>query len=155
MQLNDRCCTTMRPNCRLCCSVPLLRRFEIRSALIDAFATFLVLAYVKIGYTSVSIFEPTVVYTPDGACKLYVYVDASMENMGTEHLKYAFKVRSSSTFHYCDFHTRWSIQTVRVCRCFYGEHRNRAFKVQSSSTFHYCDFQCSSIVGAYTQRCLL
>ena len=64
VQLYDRCCTTMRHNCRLCCCVSLLRRFEIQSALIDAFATFFILAYVKIGYTSVSILEPTAVYTP-------------------------------------------------------------------------------------------
>ena len=89
VQLYDRCCTTMRHNCRLYCCTPILRRFEIRSALIDAFATFLILAYVKIGYTSVSILEPTVVHTPDGAYKLYAYADASMEYMGTEHRKYA------------------------------------------------------------------
>ena len=89
VQLYDHRCTRVRHNCRLCCCVPLLRMFDIRSSLIDAFATFLVLAYVKIGYTSVSILEPTIVYTPDGAYKLYVYFDASMEYMGTEHLKYA------------------------------------------------------------------
>ena len=89
VQLYDHRCTRVRHNCRLCCCVPLLRRFDIRSSLIDAFATFLVLAYIKIGYTSVSILMPTAVYTPDGAYKLYVFVDASMEYMGTEHLKYA------------------------------------------------------------------
>ena len=87
VQLYDRCCTTMRHNCRLCCCAPILKRFEIRSALIDAFATFLILAYVKIGYTSVTILEPTAVYTPDGAYKVYAYADASMEYMGTEHQK--------------------------------------------------------------------
>ena len=102
VQLYDRYCTTMRHNCRLCCCVPLLRRFEIRSALIDAFATFLVLAYVTIGYTSVSILEPTTVYTPDRVYKLFAYADASMEFMA--HGNRASKVCSSSSFHYCDLH---------------------------------------------------
>ena len=51
VRIYDHCFPIMRHNCRRCCCVPFLRRFEIRSSLIDAFATFLVLAYVKIAYT--------------------------------------------------------------------------------------------------------
>ena len=91
VRLHDHGCGAVLWTCaplHRCCA-PLLRRLDIRSSLIDAFSTFLVLAYVKIGYTSVFILEPTRVYTPDGAYKVYVFADASIEYMGNEHLWYA------------------------------------------------------------------
>ena len=65
------------------------RHMDIRASLVDGFATFLILLYVKIGYTTFLILQPTIVFTPDGAYKLYVYVDASVEYFGTHHLAYA------------------------------------------------------------------
>jgi len=91
VRLHDHGCGAVLWTCaplHRCCA-PLLRRLDIRSSLIDAFSTFMVLAYVKIGYTSVFILEPTRVYTPDGAYKVYVFADASIEYMGSEHLWYA------------------------------------------------------------------
>ena len=91
VRLHDHGCGAVLWTCahlHRCCA-PLLWRLDIRSSLIDAFSTFVVLAYVKIGYTSVFILEPTRVYTPDGTCKVYVFADASIEYMGSEHLWYA------------------------------------------------------------------
>ena len=91
VKVYDRTCGAGLCDCRLCysCSTYLRRRCDIRSSLIDAFATFLILSYVKIGYTTLLILKPTVVYKLDGTYKLFVFVDPSYEYFQNHHLLYA------------------------------------------------------------------
>ena len=91
VKVYDHGCEAALWNCRpvRVCFASFRRNVDIRASLVDAFATFLILSYVKIGYTTFLILQPTIVFTPDGAYKLYVYVDASVEYFGTHHLAYA------------------------------------------------------------------
>ena len=91
VKVYDRTCGAGLCNWRPChsCFAYLRRNVDIRSSLIDAFATFLILSYIKIGYTTLLILQPTVVDKVDGTYKLYVYVDPSYEYFGIDHLLYA------------------------------------------------------------------
>ena len=65
--------------------------FSIKGSLINAFATFLLLSYVKFLYTSLSFLFPVKVFNIHGRAlsKLYLYYDGTVEYFGTEHLPYA------------------------------------------------------------------
>ena len=66
------------------------RQWNARASTIDAFATFLLLSYVKVLSVSVDILCPTWVYDVQGNnVGLYLYYDATVRYFGREHLPYA------------------------------------------------------------------
>ena len=71
----------------------LLSRFRqkltLKSSLIDTFATFILLSYIKIGITAFYILTPTKLWRPDGSYKWVVYYDPSTEYFGSSHIAYA------------------------------------------------------------------
>ena len=71
----------------------LLSRFRqkltLKSSLIDTFATFILLSYIKIGITAFYILTPTQLWSPDGSYKWVVYYDPSTEYFGSSHIAYA------------------------------------------------------------------
>ena len=71
----------------------LLSRFQnklnLKTSLIDTFATFLLLSYMKIGFAAFYILAPTPVWSPDGSYRLAVYVDPSVAYFGSSHVGYA------------------------------------------------------------------
>ena len=71
----------------------LLSRFRsklnLKASLIDAFATFLLLSYMKMGYSAFYILAPSRVYSPDGPYVWAVYVDPSLKYFGPSHIGYA------------------------------------------------------------------
>ena len=75
--------------------VPLFIRFRrqwnIRSSLVDAFATFLLLSYVKILSVSVDILMPVVLYDQNGhtLSQLYLFNQGDVAFLGSHHLPYA------------------------------------------------------------------
>ena len=75
--------------------VPLLIRFRrqwnIRSSLVDAFATFLLLSYVKILSVSVDLLMPVLVYDQNGHTlpQLYLFNQGDVAFFGSHHLPYA------------------------------------------------------------------
>ena len=73
------------------CFVHFRRRWNIKGSLIDAFATFLLLSYVKLLYTSFSFLFPVYVFNIHGKAlnKLYLYYDGTVEYFGPEHLPFA------------------------------------------------------------------
>lgn len=78
--------------CRPC--VPLFVRFRrqwnIKSSLIDAFATFLLLSYVKVLSVSVDLLMPVVLYDnkQDTLDQVYLFNQGNMKYLGVEHLPY-------------------------------------------------------------------
>ena len=67
------------------------REWNIRGSLINAFATFLLLSYVKFLYTSFALLFPTSVFDIHGKplTKMYLYYDGTLEFFGREHLLFA------------------------------------------------------------------
>ena len=66
------------------------RQWNTRASTIDAFATFVLLSYVKILSVSIDILCPTRVYDIQGnVVGLYLYYDANVKFFGREHLPYA------------------------------------------------------------------
>ena len=52
-------------------------------------ATFVILAQIKIGYTTFLIIQPVHVFSPYGGYKWFAYVDASVKYFQSKHLLYA------------------------------------------------------------------
>ena len=71
----------------------LLSRFQnklnLKTSLIDTFASFLLLSYMKIGFAAFYVLTPTPVWSPDGSYRLAVYVDPSVAYLGSSHIGYA------------------------------------------------------------------
>ena len=91
VRLYDRGCRIVFCICRpLCaCLAHLRRKVDVQASLIDAFATFIILAQIKIGYTTSLIIQPVNVFSPYGGHEQYVYIDASVKYFQSEHLLYA------------------------------------------------------------------
>ena len=71
------------------CFVRFRREWNIRTSLIDAFATFLLLSYVKFLSVSFDLLVPTHVFNIHGKLTgLYLFYDGSLEYFGREHLPY-------------------------------------------------------------------
>ena len=69
-----------------CCG----NRWDIRSSIINAFATFLLLTYVKLLSASFDLLTPTHIFDAHGNKRgLFLYYDGSVEFLGNEHLPYA------------------------------------------------------------------
>ena len=73
------------------CFVHFRRRWNIKGSLINAFATFLLLFYVKLLYTSFTFLFPVYVFNIHGKAlsELYLYYDGTVEYLGPEHLPFA------------------------------------------------------------------
>ena len=73
------------------CFVHLRREWNIRGSLINAFATFLLLSYVKFLYTSFDLLFPISVFDIHGKplSKMFLYYDGTLEYFGQEHLPFA------------------------------------------------------------------
>ena len=71
----------------------LLSRFQsklnLKTSLIDTFATFFLLSYMKIGFTAFYVLTPTPVWSADGSYRLAVYMDPSVAYFGSSHIGYA------------------------------------------------------------------
>ena len=71
----------------------LLSRFQsqlnLKTSLIDTFATFILLSYMKIGFAAFYVLAPTLVWSPDGSYRLAVYMDPSVTYFGSSHIGYA------------------------------------------------------------------
>ena len=66
------------------------QQWNIRTSIIDAFATFLLLSNVKLLSVSFDLLIPTRVYSTNGSVVgIYLYYDASIEYFGKKHLPYA------------------------------------------------------------------
>ena len=99
VRLYDRGCRIVFCICRpLCACLAHLRRgANVQASLIDAFATFVILAQIKIGYTTSLIIQPVNVFSPYGEHEQYVYIDASVKYFHSEHLLYALPALVFST----------------------------------------------------------
>ena len=73
------------------CFVCFRRDWTIKTSLIDAFATFLLLSYMKFLSVSFDLLSPVRIFNIHGETqeKLYLYWDGSTEYFGREHLPYA------------------------------------------------------------------
>ena len=67
------------------------RQWNIKGSLINAFATFLLLSYVKFLFTSFAFLFPVKIFNIHGRAlsQLYLYYDGTVEYFGTEHLPFA------------------------------------------------------------------
>ena len=72
------------------CFTRFRRQWDIKTSLIDSFATFLFLSFVKFLSVSVDLLVPTTVYNIHGKRlpKMYLYYDGSTEFFGREHLPF-------------------------------------------------------------------
>ena len=74
----------------LWCTAKLRQQWNIRRSIIDAFATFFLLSYIKLLNVSHVLLTPTSVHTATGSWVCYfLYYDATVEYMGPEHRPYA------------------------------------------------------------------
>ena len=73
------------------CFVHFRRNWNIKTSLIDSFATFLLLLYMKFLYVSFDLLTPVPIYNIDGKTlsKYYLYWDGTVEYFGRVHLPYA------------------------------------------------------------------
>ena len=72
------------------CFARFRQQWDIRTSIIDAFATFLLLSNIKFLNVSFDLLIPTYVYNMNGSVVgLYLYYDASIEYFGKKHLPYA------------------------------------------------------------------
>ena len=65
------------------------QKLNLKSSLIDTFATFILLSYIKIGITAFYILTPTQLWSPDGSYEWVVYYDPSIVYFGPSHIAYA------------------------------------------------------------------
>ena len=86
-------------NCRLVvwlwkpflrCCIHFQRQWDIQNSLVDAFATFLLLSYVKLLSVSIDILAPTVLFDSRSERQpIMLYYDGTVEYLSKEHLPYA------------------------------------------------------------------
>ena len=65
------------------------QKLNLKSSLIDTFATFILLSYIKISITAFYILTPTQLWSPDGSYEWVVYFDPSIVYFGPSHIAYA------------------------------------------------------------------
>ena len=72
------------------CFARFRQKWDIKTSIIDAFATFLLLSNIKLLSLSTDVLTPTYVYNVNGSVVgIYLYYDASIEYFGNKHLPYA------------------------------------------------------------------
>ena len=64
------------------------QEWDIRGSLVQAFATFLVLSYVKILYVSIDLLTPVYLKTVDGGTLNQTYLFHAGDLVGSEHLPF-------------------------------------------------------------------
>ena len=64
-------------------------RINLKTSLVDTFATLLLLSYVKIGCGTFYVLSPTRLWSPDGSYVWVVYLDPSLKYFGPSHAGYA------------------------------------------------------------------
>jgi hypothetical protein len=91
-------------------------QWNASTSLIEAFATFILLSYVKVINTSFDILMPTQLYSVSGqVVGLYVYYNGSLEYFGRDHLPYAvIAIFMFITFNLVPF----LLLCLYPCRCF-------------------------------------
>ena len=91
-------------------------RWNASSSLVEAFATFILLSYVKVINTSFDILMPTQFYNVSGqVVGLYVYYNGSLEYFGRDHLPYAvLAIFMFTTFNLMPL----LLLCLYPCRCF-------------------------------------
>ena len=71
------------------CTQHFRSQWNVRTSIVEAFATFLLLSYVKFFSVSFDLLVPTTVYQVNGSSVgLYLYYDATIEYFGEEHLPF-------------------------------------------------------------------
>ena len=71
------------------CTEHFRSQWDVRTSIVEAFATFLLLSYMKLLCVSSDLLIPTQVYNVNGSSLgLYLYYDATIEYFGDEHLPY-------------------------------------------------------------------
>ena len=65
------------------------QKLNLKSSLVDTFATFILLSYIKISITAFYILTPTQLWSPDGSYEWVVYFDPSIVYFGPSHIAYA------------------------------------------------------------------
>ena len=65
------------------------QKLNLKSSLIDTFATFILLSYIKISITAFYILTATQLWSPDGSYEWVVYFDPSIVYFGPSHIAYA------------------------------------------------------------------
>ena len=74
----------------LWCAARLRQEWFIKNSIIDSFATFIVLSYIKFLNTSFDLLLPTYIYNEYGSLVgTFLYINATIEFMGTTHIPYA------------------------------------------------------------------
>ena len=71
------------------CLARLRQTIDIKTSLIDAFATFIILSVIKVGYTSFIILQPVYVFTPYGNYTTKAFTNPMITYFGWDHLPYA------------------------------------------------------------------
>ena len=72
------------------CTARLRQHWNVRHSIIDAFATFLILSYIKLLNTSLDLLIPTHIHNVHGQqVGKFLYYDATIEYMGPQHKLYA------------------------------------------------------------------
>jgi hypothetical protein len=91
-------------------------QWNASTSLIEAFATFILLSYVKVVNTSFDILMPTQLYNVSGqVVGLYVYYNGSLEYFGRDHLPYAvLAIFMFTTFNLMPL----ILLCLYPCRCF-------------------------------------
>ena len=75
------------------CCAQFQRQLNVKTSIIEAFATFLLLSYLKILCVSFDLLVPTQVYDKHGkSLGLYLYYDGGIHFFGKEHLPYAILI---------------------------------------------------------------
>ena len=64
-------------------------RINLKTSLVDTFATLLLLSYMKIGFAAFYVLAPTRLWSPDGSYVWVVYIDPSLKYFGPSHAGYA------------------------------------------------------------------
>ena len=73
----------------LWCSARLRHKANVKHSIIDAFATFLLLSYMKFLNTSIDLLIPTAITDIHGSrLGYFFYYDATVEFLGSQHLPY-------------------------------------------------------------------
>ena len=108
------------------CLARLRRSIDIRTSLIDAFATSIILSVNKVIFTSSSILQPVYVYSPYGNHSVCVYLDPTMEYFGWHHLPYAL---TALVFIFTLILVPLLLLFLYPLRCF-------------QTFFNYCGWQC-------------
>ena len=109
------------------CSARCRRGWNIKTSLIDAFATFLLLSYMKFLSVSVDLLAPVHVFNMQGQTlsKQYLYWDGTIDYFGSEHLPYAILALSVVMIFnilplllLCLYPSRWFHRFIlNRCRC--------------------------------------